>query len=87
MSEIELIGRELSDRAERLQRTASGYIIEQPSAPKLPYLDPLTFILILPFLPLYLLFVFMQSIGGSRITITRIEKLPGGGYEIIEYTR
>ena len=59
-------------------------VVEEP-APSFPSLDPLTFILLLPFLPLYLLFqMFSQS--RPRLTITEIERTPTG-YRILEYSR
>jgi hypothetical protein len=77
---------EVAETAERIlnRSETGGYVIQEPA--EIPRLDPLTFILLLPFLPLYFLAVLFQS-SQRRIRITRIEKLPEGGYEIIEVER
>lgn len=93
MSEIEEI--DLSTRAETLltkRNNSTRYIIEEPTSarPSMPLgMDPLTFILMLPFLPFYLIF---NAIGGGsatqrRLAVTEIEKTPTGGWKIFEYER
>jgi len=79
---------EVAETAETILKRSEtgGYVIQEPA--EIPRLDPLTFILLLPFLPLYFLAVLLQSLAPQRrIRITRIEKLPEGGYEIIEVER
>lgn len=81
---------ELAERATRLLEQPKSIIIEEPTPlqQSWPRLDPLTFILLLPFLPFYLLFTLLsQTQSQRRVAVTRIEKLPGGGYEIMEYER
>jgi hypothetical protein len=75
----------VAEVAERILRRTSngGYVIEEPA--EIFRLDPLTFILLLPFLPLYILAnIFFSSAQSRRVRVTRIERLPEGGYEIIE---
>jgi hypothetical protein len=73
----------MSEADEIILKNEGGYLIQEPT--ETPRLDPITFILLLPFLPLYFLSIIFQStFQPRRIRITRIEKLPDGGYEIIE---
>jgi hypothetical protein len=57
--------------------------------------NPIAFILLLPFLPLYMLAKLFQQMNSTAATtatrrgirVTRINRLPDGGYEIIEIER
>jgi len=70
----------ISERARRLLRQRPIRIEEE----LLP-LDPLTLILLLPFLPLYLLLISLTQ-PRKRVAVTEIEKTPAG-WRIIEYER
>ena len=82
---------ELSEQARRLlEGEPIVERIETPveAQPSL-FRDPLTFILMLPFLPFYLLAMILSSTQTSqrRIAVTEIERTPGGGWKIFEYER
>ncbi|MEM1710526.1 MAG: hypothetical protein QW820_06515 [Sulfolobales archaeon] len=81
MQEQEL---ELADRARRLLRTRSGYVVEEPVYEG--GLEPLVALLLLPFLPLILLYqvLFNFAKARRRIMITEIERTETG-YRILEY--
>ena len=73
---------EVAEVAERIiKRSGGGYVIREPATPRL---DPLAFLLILPFLPLYILALAFTSMNSRRIRVTRIERTQSGGYEILE---
>lgn len=49
-------------------------------------LDPLTFILIFPFLPFYLFTLMFLNMHQRRVSVVQIERTPTG-YVILEYER
>ncbi|MEM4049241.1 MAG: hypothetical protein QW750_08220 [Zestosphaera sp.] len=75
---------ELAERARRIIRTQSGYVVEEPNYERFR-LDPLLAILLLPFLPFILIAQAIYSIQPRRrILITEIERTQTG-YRILEY--
>lgn len=75
---------EVADRARRIMRTRSGYVVEEPVQDR-AYLDPLLLLLLLPFLPLILMYQVLYSTKPRRrILITEIERTETG-YRILEY--
>lgn len=81
MQEYEL---EVADRARQILRTGSGYVVEEPAYER--GLEPLVALLLLPFLPLILLYQVLVSVSKPRrrIMITEIERTETG-YRILEY--
>jgi len=75
---------EVADRAKRILRTRSGYVVEEPVYER--ELEPLVALLLLPFLPLILLYQVLISFSKPRrrIMITEIERTETG-YRILEY--
>ncbi len=86
---------ELAERAQRLleqPEQPNKIIIEEPTSSlqsPLPGLDPLTFILLLPVLPFYLLFTMLSQQGQARrrFAVTEIDRTPTGGWRIFEYEK
>ncbi|MEM1868554.1 MAG: hypothetical protein QXU90_00370 [Acidilobaceae archaeon] len=80
---------EVADRAERIMKTRSGYVVEEPVYDRFR-LDPLLALILLPFLPLILIAQSLYSLQSiyvkprRRILITEIERTPTG-YRILEY--
>jgi len=80
---------DVAERARRLlEEKPSRIVIEEPTPQAEPTLDPILFLLILPFLPLYLLYMAFLTTAQPRrrITITEIERTPTG-YRILEIER
>lgn len=79
---------DIAERATRLLDTGNRMVIQEPLRQFQGVGDPLTFLLMLPFLPFFLIFQAIQGGGGTRRTaITEIERTTGGGWRIFEYER
>ena len=83
--ESDSIELDVARRANRILSEKPVYVVEERPSQTTQTLDLLTLILLMPFLPLIVLLRFLQIQPRRRIAVTRIEKLPNGGYEIIEY--
>ncbi len=75
---------EVADRAKRILRTRSGYVVEEPVYDR--SLELLVALILLPFLPLILMYQVLIGFSKPRrrIVITEIERTETG-YRILEY--
>ncbi len=79
MSELDI-----SERARRILESSNRVVFEEPIRYR-ELVDPITFIIMLPFLPLYIIYMVFTH-GRRRLAVTEIERTPTG-WRILEYER